>query len=92
MTPSQYRQALANGLTQRRIDDQRAEDESFTAVAQRSAPVRPDVWRCQGHSTGPQVQTQCKCCLRRTMTTGATATIRKLPEMVGGVCPIRIQA
>ena len=52
MTPAQLHQAHTQGMTEREIDDQEAEDEAFQRIAlqtQTPAPTQPHFLRCLGH-------------------------------------------
>ena len=52
MTPAQLHDAHAQGMSEREIDDQEAEDEAFQRVAlqaQTPAPAQPHFLRCLDH-------------------------------------------
>ncbi len=95
MTPAQLHQAHAAGLTEREIDDQEAENEAFDRVSQQAsspAPVVPHFLRCLGHRTEHMLATPCQHCKRLTFTIGGDGSISRVPDFVGDLCPLRIQA
>ena len=95
MTLAQLHQAHASGLTEREIDDQDAEDEAFDRVSQQAsspAPAQPHFLRCLGHRTEYMLAVPCQHCKRLTATIGADGSISRVPDFVGGRCPLRIQS
>ena len=95
MTPSQLHQAHTQGMTEREIDDQEAEDEAFQRVAlqaQTPAPVAPHFLRCLGHRNEYMLATPCQHCRRLTCKVGADGAVSRVPDFVGDLCPLRIQS
>ena len=95
MTPSQLHQAHTQGMTEREIDDQEAEDEAFHRVAlqaQTTAPAQPHFLRCLGHRNEHMLAAPCQHCRRLTCTIGGDGAVSRVPDFVGGLCPLRIQS
>ena len=95
MTPSQLHQAHTQGMTEREIDDQIAEDEAFERVPHQSKhpePAAPHFLRCLGHRTEYMLAVPCQHCRRLTFTIGGDGAVSRVPDFVGGLCPLRIQA
>ena len=88
MTPAQYRDALANGLTAQDIEDQEAEDEAFERV--QPVQIRPHMLLCGGRYIDFTVVRACLTCRR--LSEDVSGEIVRLPYLVGDICPVRIQA
>ena len=95
MTPAQYHDALANGLTAQDIEDQEAEDEAFQRIelqVNKPTPAQPHFLRCLGHRNEYMLAAPCQHCRRLTCTIGGDGSISRVPTFVGDLCPLRIQA
>ena len=95
MTPAQLHQAHTQGMTEREIDDQEAEDEAFQRVAlqaQTPAPAQQHFLRCLGHRNEHLLAAPCQHCRRLTTSIGGDGAISRVPDFVGNQCPLRIQA
>jgi len=95
MTPAQLHQAHTQGMSEREIDDQDAEDEAFERMAQQAsspAPAAPHFLRCLGHRTEYMLAVPCQHCKRLTCIIGGDGSISRVPDFVGDQCPLRIQS
>ena len=88
MTPAQLHDALANGLTAQDIEDQEAEDEAFERL--QPVQIRPHMLLCGGRYIDFTVARACLTCRR--LREDASGEVVQLPDLVGDICPVRVQA
>jgi hypothetical protein len=48
--------------------------------------------RCLGHRTEYMLAVPCQHCRRLTFTIGGDGAVSRVPDFVGGLCPLRIQS
>lgn len=91
MTTAQLHAAHAQGMTEREIDDQEAEDEAFGRIAQQQTGVVPMAsgWRCPGHVGGGVLLHICMHCQRSR--SGDAAMAARAPDLFSGRCAARVQ-